>query len=266
MKLPKDIKDEIWQYCKANNITNVDEFINNMVSRGFTAEKFGAVPWEKPAKVKEVEKIVEKEVIKEVPVEVIKEVEKIVEKKVEVPVEVIKEVVVEKKVPVEVIKEVEKIIEKEIYITDNKEIGKLADKISELEDDITINNEIKEEVEKELNIEIETLNQKVADLNNNILQLENDLDKKKVEIDKLTIKTNDTSKDDEIDKLKENLELFKNESKDRGKIINDLNKKIDGLESTINSETKEDNSGDIYGDNKKGLFGSNISDIWNKKK
>ena len=66
MKLPKDIKDEIWQYCKANNITNVDEFINNMVSRGFTAEKFGAVPWEKPAKVKEVEKIVEKEVIKEV--------------------------------------------------------------------------------------------------------------------------------------------------------------------------------------------------------
>ena len=113
MKLPKDIKDEIWQYCKANNITNVDEFITNMVSRGFTAEKFGAVPWEKPAKVKEVEKIVEKEVIKEVPVEVIKEVEKIVEKKIEVPVEVIKEVIVEKEVPFEVIKEVEKIIEKE---------------------------------------------------------------------------------------------------------------------------------------------------------
>ena len=81
MELPKEIKNEIWEYCRTNNITNVDEFITNMVSRGFTSEKFGAVPWEKPPEIKEVEKIVEKEVIKEVPVEVIKEVEKIIEKK-----------------------------------------------------------------------------------------------------------------------------------------------------------------------------------------
>jgi phage antirepressor YoqD-like protein len=75
MDLPKNISDEIWDYCRLNNITDINGFIVNMVKQGFTIEKFGATPAERV-----VEKIVEK--IVEKPIEVIKEVEKIVETKV----------------------------------------------------------------------------------------------------------------------------------------------------------------------------------------
>ena len=266
MKLPKDIKDEIWQYCKSNNITNVDEFITSMLSRGFTAEKFGSVPWEKPAKIKEVEKVVEKEVIKEVPVEVIKEVEKIVEKKVEVPVEVIKEVVVEKEVPVEVIKEIEKIVEKEVYVTDDEAVKSLQ---KELDDMVkthkkNVDNLIKE-VENNNNV-LSLKEDKIKTLEENIEDKKSEISKLNGSLGTLKIMLNDTSKDDEIKKLNDNLLLFKNESKERGKKINELNKKIKSLENSIAPKTEEEDKGDIYGDNKKGLFGSNISDVWNKKK
>ena len=76
MELPKEIKDEIWNFCRTNNIPSVDNFIIKMVKQGFTSEKYGSTPWDKPAEIVEkiIEKVVEKEVIKEVPVEVIKEV------------------------------------------------------------------------------------------------------------------------------------------------------------------------------------------------
>lgn len=73
MELPKDLKNEIWDYCRANNITNIDDFTLKCLKQGFSVEKYGATPVERT-----VEKIVE--VIKEVPVE------KIVEKRVEVPI------------------------------------------------------------------------------------------------------------------------------------------------------------------------------------
>ncbi len=44
MDLPQNIKDEIWEYCRLNNITNIDDFILKMVKQGFTVEKYGAVP------------------------------------------------------------------------------------------------------------------------------------------------------------------------------------------------------------------------------
>ena len=69
MDLPKNLKDEIWDYCRVNNIPNIDEFTLKLVKQGFTVEKFGATPTTKVVE-KEVEKIVE------VPVEKI--VEKIV--------------------------------------------------------------------------------------------------------------------------------------------------------------------------------------------
>lgn len=100
MEIPTNLKNEIWEYCRANNITNIDEFTLKLVKQGFTVEKFGATPGK-------IEKIVEKLV--EVPVE------KIVEKLVEVT--------------------VEKIVEKEIFITDNSEIKVLTDKIKELTDE-----------------------------------------------------------------------------------------------------------------------------------
>lgn len=76
MELPKDLKEEIWDYCRLNDITNIDEFVIKMIKQGFTVEKFGATPT-----TKVVEKVVEK--IVEVPVETV------VERTVEVPVNII---------------------------------------------------------------------------------------------------------------------------------------------------------------------------------
>ena len=73
MEIPKELNNEIWDYCRTNNITNIDEFTLKLLKQGFTIEKYGSTPM-----VTTKEKIVEK--IVEVPVE------KIVEKIVEVPV------------------------------------------------------------------------------------------------------------------------------------------------------------------------------------
>ena len=76
MDLPKNLKDEIWDYCRLNNIPNIDEFTLKLIKQGFTMEKYGATPAPREIIVEKiVEKIIEK--IVEVPVE--KVVEKIVE-------------------------------------------------------------------------------------------------------------------------------------------------------------------------------------------
>lgn len=67
IELPKKIKDELYDYCKLNNITNIDEFILKIVTQGFVVEKYGAAPTSKEKIVevpvdKIIEKIVEKEV------------------------------------------------------------------------------------------------------------------------------------------------------------------------------------------------------------
>lgn len=62
MEIPKELNNEIWDFCRANGITNIDEFTIKLIKQGFTVEKFGATP-----SVSIVEKIVEKVV--EVPVE-----------------------------------------------------------------------------------------------------------------------------------------------------------------------------------------------------
>ena len=98
MEIPKELKNDIWDYCRNNNITNIDEFSLKLLKQGFTIEKFGATPIQKTI---EVEKIVEKII------------EKPVEKIVEVP--------------------VEKIVEKEVIVTDNSQIKELADKINVLQ-------------------------------------------------------------------------------------------------------------------------------------
>jgi hypothetical protein len=173
MDIPQKILDEIWEYCRANKITDVDGFIIKMFKQGFTVEKFGATPSER---------VIEKEV----------------EKIVEVPIEVIKEV--------EVIKEIEVI--KEVKITDDVEMQKLIDKIVILEEELV----------------------------------------KMKEID-YTILT----------KKEESRELE----------ISNLNDKIKVLERELETEKarpKEENKKDIYGDEKKGFFGSNTSDIWKGEK
>ncbi len=64
MEIPKNLKDEIWDYCRINNISNIDEFTLKLIKQGFTIEKFGSTP----VATNVIEKVVE------VPVEVIKEV------------------------------------------------------------------------------------------------------------------------------------------------------------------------------------------------
>jgi hypothetical protein len=76
MEIPKDIKEEIWDFCRLNDITNINEFTIKLLKQGFTVEKFGSTPT-----VKIVDKIVEK--IVEV------EVEKIVEKIIEIPINIV---------------------------------------------------------------------------------------------------------------------------------------------------------------------------------
>ena len=75
MEIPKDLKNDIWDYCRANDISNIDEFTIKLIKQGFTTEKFGSTPLP-TVKEKIVEKIVEVEKIIEVDkiVEVIKEV------------------------------------------------------------------------------------------------------------------------------------------------------------------------------------------------
>ncbi len=164
MELPKDIKDEIWDYCRVNNISSVDDFITKMVKQGFTSEKFGSTPWDKPTEVKEIE--------------VIKEVEKIVEKKIEV----IKEV--------EVIKE----IEKEVFVTDDEANKELQKKLAEARETLNlsissfdkdrksfglIDKERVEEIsklEKELNDKTLTLKRDISDLKDKLKQLEEELE------------------------------------------------------------------------------------------
>ena len=114
MDIPSKIQDEIWDYCRANKITNIDEFTVNLIKQGFTVEKLGATP-------NVIEKVVE--------------VEKIIE--------------VEKIVEVEKIIEVEKVVEKKIMVSDSKGNKKLTDEIARLTQLDKDNNEkLKAETEK----------------------------------------------------------------------------------------------------------------------
>jgi len=187
MNLPKDLKDEIWEYCKVNDISGVDDFIISMVKQGFTSEKFGATPWDKPVEIKEVEveKIIEKEVIKEV--------------------------------PVEVIKEIEKIVEKEVFVTDDEVVNKLQKELEE------VSNTLKDSIS-------------TFDEDRKLFSILNEQNEREIKI--------------------------------LNKQILDLVEKIKGLESELEieqSKPKEEDN-DIYGEGKQGFFGSNISDLWNKKK
>lgn len=111
MELPKELYDEIVEFCKVNSIENINNFVVKLTKQGFTIEKYGATPNERV-----VEKTVE--VIKEVPIEKI--------------VEIIKEV------PIETITTDES---KVLEITNklNEEIGKnkiLNDQIAQLNNEI----------------------------------------------------------------------------------------------------------------------------------
>jgi hypothetical protein len=109
------LDDEFLEYCRLNNIDDVEKLAKDTFNRGFTILKYGETPFG----LKPTEKIVEKEVVKEV----IVEVEKIIN------VEVIKEV------PVNVKGETE-IITKEIKVVDTEEIDRLKKQLQDKQEEI----------------------------------------------------------------------------------------------------------------------------------
>ena len=141
MEIPKKLKDEIWEYCRMNDIPNIDEFIIKMVQQGYTVEKFGATPLG-TGEVTEVEKVVEK--IVEVPVEKIVEKEVYITddeqvnelskkiQKVEKENKSLKEKVSELETKPPTIIEKEVTVEKIVKVKDEEEIEKLKKEIEDL--------------------------------------------------------------------------------------------------------------------------------------
>lgn len=144
----------IVEFCKLNQIDNVDNFIVDSLKSGFYIAKYGMMNESEPAVIETIKEVpvetikyIEKEIVKEVPVETIKYVDR----------EVIKEVV--KEVPVETIKYIDREVIKEVKIENNQPVidnGKqqmLQDTISKLR------NELMDKTK-----EIEGLNNKVLEL------------------------------------------------------------------------------------------------------
>lgn len=46
MQVPDRLKNEIWDYCRANDITDVESFMVRLLERGFSVEKYGETPGE----------------------------------------------------------------------------------------------------------------------------------------------------------------------------------------------------------------------------
>jgi len=208
--LPKNIKDDIWNYCRVNNITNMDKFIVDMVIQGLNIEKYGNSPI--------VPQVIEKEVIKEVEIEKIVEVpvEKIVEKVVEVPVEKIVEKTIE--VPVE------KIVEKEVYITNNEEVEKLTLDITKLKED---NKKSSDKVEK-LSKANELLNSDLKTKELEVGEIKSERDNLLLELDKEKTKVSNSELNklyQKIQNLESLLEVEKNRSKPKIDITNPFNDK-----------------------------------------
>jgi len=144
---------DILDYCKLNNIDDVELFVSQCFKQGFDIKKYGLLgktlnEGEKDL-IKEVivEKLVEVPVdrIVEVPVEVIVEKEKIVE----VPVEVVIEKEIIKEIPVE------KVVTKVEYISDKTTEDELGGVIAELKNEMSKKDEKLDELRRSLDIALD---------------------------------------------------------------------------------------------------------------
>ena len=162
IKLTTSQLKSVQEYCKLNNIEDVDKFVSKCYTDGFNILKYGLLgdDSEKIGGIEE--KQVEIEVIKEIRVEVPVEVVKYVE----VPVEIIKEIEViqyvdreiVKEVPVEIIKEkiVNVVQEVPVPIIDeirdkpepNDKAKLLQETLQKLRKELSLKNERIEELEK----------------------------------------------------------------------------------------------------------------------
>jgi len=170
IKLTSSQLKSVQEYCKLNNIEDIDKFISKCYVDGFNIKKYGLLgdDSEKIGGIeeKQVEIEVIKEILVEVPVEVVKYVE--------VPVEIIKEVEViqyvdrevVKEVPVEIIKEkivnvvqevpVPNVEEKRDKPEPNDKSKLLQETLQKLRKELSLKNERIEELEK-INKQLESI-------------------------------------------------------------------------------------------------------------
>jgi hypothetical protein len=191
VKLTTSQLKSVQEYCKLNNIEDVDKFISKCFTNGLNIEKYGLLGDDSGKTGIVSEKQVEIEVIREirveVPVEVIKEVEVIRE--------VIKEIV--KEVPVETIKEVEviKYVDREVRVEvpvpiigeigDETQITELLLKIQQLENRPPEIIETIKEVQVEKIVEVEKPNDKTLLLQETLQKLKKELSLKNTRIEDL---------------------------------------------------------------------------------
>lgn len=182
------------EYCKLNNIEDIDKFIVKCFTGGFNTTKYGLLGDDSGKTGIVEEKQVEIEVIREirveVPVEVIKEVEVIREIRVEVPVETIKEVEVIKEVDREVIREVK--VEVPVPIIEEKRdepepiiIEKIVEVIKEVPVDRVVEVEKIVEVIKEVIVEVDSGNDKLKLIQETLQKLRKELSLKNTRIEEL---------------------------------------------------------------------------------
>ena len=191
VKLTTSQLKSVQEYCKLNNIEDVDKFISKCFTNGLNIEKYGLLGDDSGKTGIVSEKQVEIEVIREirveVPVEVVKEVEVIRE--------VIKEIV--KEVPVEIIKEVEviKYVDREVRVEvpvpiidkigDETQINELLLKIQQLENRPPEIIETIKEVQVEKIVEVEKPNDKTLLLQETLQTLKKELSLKNSRIEEL---------------------------------------------------------------------------------
>jgi hypothetical protein len=183
IKLTTSQLKSVQEYCKLNNIEDVDKFITKCYTEGFNIKKYGLLG-DDSGKIGGIEeKQVEIEVIKEIRVEVPVEVVKYVE----VPVEIIKEVEVIQYIDREVVKEVP--VEKIVYIYDKKEeeVVPNIDKIGDKPEPIIVEKivEVIKEVPVEKIVEVEKPNDKVLLLQETLQTLKKELSLKNTKIEEL---------------------------------------------------------------------------------
>jgi len=211
MEIPKNLKDEIWEYCRLNDITDLNAFMLKSLQQGFNIEKYGTTPF----KIGGDPEIIEKEVIKVITATT--------------EVEVVREVPVE----IEVIKEVEKIVE--VTVTDNELIDKLQKDLD------TVNHNL-EEIVKEKDDKIDTLNREISDLEAKILQQQEEFSNNNL-VKQLK---------QQVENLKVELELEKNRNykppkKEKPTEDNKRGLRFGNIINWVSKDEREDEK-DIYGE------------------
>jgi hypothetical protein len=182
IKLTTSQLKSVQEYCKLNNIEDIDKFISKCFTEGYNINKYGLLGGDSGKIGGIEEKQVEIEVIREIRVEVPVEVVKYVE----VPVEIIKEVEVIQYVDREVIKEVPVEIIKEKIVNVIQEVPvPNIDKIGDEPEPIILEKIIEVEKIVEKIVEVEKPNDKTLLLQETLQTLKKELSLKNSRIEEL---------------------------------------------------------------------------------